>query len=371
MYKTKVCLIQASNQYDVQCNSAIGFGYIKAYAEKVFGDDVTFFCAHNLNEIINFKPDILGISCLSQDFEEGMSLARQAQACGFENIIFGGHHITAFPETLPNEAVLGVIGEGEKTFTEILDRFISLGNLSASTLSSIKGIVYRDNEGKIIKTPCRDEIENLDDLPMPDRYFGMVQGQSPYIFSSRGCPYRCSFCASSRYWKGVRYHSAKRVVEEIEDILEKFPNIPRIMFYDDLLAGDKKRLKEIVDIIEEKEINKRVKFGGSVRANLVNDELCILLKRAGFEFITFGAESGSEKILKKLKNDSCGVDINQRALDTLNKHGLACGLGFVVGHYDEKIEDILDTYNFILNAYSERKISSHEINILTPMPGTE
>jgi radical SAM superfamily enzyme YgiQ (UPF0313 family) len=330
---------------------------------------VEFRLARGVQEAIGFNPHILGISCFSQDFDDAVKICNQARA-SVPYIIFGGFHITAFPQTLPENADIGVIGEGEITFGEILSLLAEKGEINMKDLSGIQGIVYWDEDGNFIVNPPRQAVKDLDLLPEPDKRFGLSEGQWPYLFTSRGCPYKCSFCASSRYWQGVRYHSAQRVVGEIENILSQFPNIKNVQFQDDLFIANRKRFREIVEIVYSKGLSDRVGFSSQVRANLVNDEFCGMLRKMNLRSVAFGAESGSEDILKKLKDKNSSVSINQRALDSLKRHEISCTCGFVLGHYEETEEDLIKTYNFILDNYASGNLAGHDITVLTPMPGT-
>ncbi len=365
----KICFIQATNPVDVHWSPPIGFGYIKAYCEKLFPDQLHFHLAQNVEEAIAYRPDVLGITCISQDFEDGVKLSDAAKTAGVPIVVWGGHHITAFPLTLPESADIGVIGEGEITFSEIVTVLVDKGRVRTSELAGIEGIVYRDGD-ELRTNARRANLACLDDLPIPDRSFGLKDGQQPYIFSSRGCPFKCSFCASSTYWDNVRYHSAERVVDEIAGIMRKFPGMREIAFWDDLVAGDRKRLEDMIELLDERGILKQIRFSGSIRASLVDEELCRMLVWAGFTGAGFGAESGSERILKILKDKRSSVATNQRALDMFKKFDLPTACGFVLGHPEETEEDVLETYNFILDNYASGKLVCHEVTILTPMPGT-
>ena len=366
----KICFMQATNPVDVRWHPTLAFGYLKAYTEHLFPYRFEYQIARTMQEAVNFSPHILAITSTSQDFEEALRICAEAKAASIPVVILGGFHITAFPETLPLPADAGVLGEGEVTFCEIVDLYLRNGFLSPKELSKIQGVVYRGEDSRLILNPPRPLIRNLDDIPLPDRLFGRMGDQQPYLFTSRGCPYHCSFCASSRYWPGVRYHSAERVIEELKAILHWFPSITNISIWDDLFAADRNRLRRVAEIFESSGLRWKIRLGSSVRASLVNDELCALLHRLNYTTIGFGAESGSDPILKKLKDEHCSVAENQRALDTAYRNGLTSACAFVLGHYDETEEDLLKTYNFILENYAAGKLAKHEMTILMPMPGT-
>ena len=367
----RICFIQATNEVDVHWHAPLSFSYLNGYVRRLNPGTIESSVAANIADALKWKPDILAISSLSQDFGEAVRIADLAKHAGVPAVLLGGFHITAFPETLPASVDAGVLGEGEVTFGEIVTAFMTSGGLPARELADIAGLVYRDEEGKLQISAPRPLVEDLDTLPMPDRKFGLGRNQNPYLFTSRGCPYKCYFCASSKYWSKVRFHSAERVIAEIEGILAEFPGTTEIGFWDDLMVANRKRLREIVRLLEEKGLSRRLRFSAAVRANLLDEELCGLLLRANLTSVGFGAESGSDRILMKLKDKNCTVAANQRALDIAAKHGLRSSCGFVLGHHEETEEDVLLTYKFILDNYAAGKLMSHEITILTPMPGTE
>ncbi len=277
---------------------------------------------------------------MSQDFDTARELANAARDAGVSFVILGGQHITAFPETLPAEVDLGVLREGEVTFAEILRLLDREGQLAPKSLSDIEGIVYRDQEGKAISTSPRPILPSLDDLPFPDRDFGRLDGQKPYLFSSRGCPYQCNFCASSQYWDKTRFHGPERVMKEVKDFLIDYPRIKSVGFWDDLFAVNRKRVHSISDTIVQLGLQKKVSFSTSMRADIVDDELCDLLTRMNLKRVGIGAESGSDRVLKKLKNPYSSVEKNQNALDIMARHKMRPGAGFIFGHYEETEEDV-------------------------------
>jgi len=330
----RVSFILATNPVDVQWSAPLAFGYLKAAAP-----DHDYSVARSLADIKEQSPDVLGISCMSQDFDEAVAISDYAKSMGVPYIVFGGHHITAFPETLPKSADLAITGEGEWKWAGFLGH----------------------GDPDILPTHYRGRPPTIDDLPMPDRTFGMAEGQTPYLFTSRGCPYKCSFCCSTAYWDKARFHSAARVVREVESM-----EVGHIGIWDDLFMAKKSRIKEIAN---------RVKgtgrtFSAAAKSDLLDDSMCQTMKAMGLTRVGIGAESGSERILKKLKTSDCSVAANQAALDNMKRYDIKASAGIVFGHWEETEADIHKTYRWIMKNYAEGKLMGHEANILTPMPGT-
>jgi radical SAM superfamily enzyme YgiQ (UPF0313 family) len=145
---------------------------------------------------------------------------------------------------------------------------------------------------------------------------------------------------------------------------------PMINIYDDLFVADKRRFTEIVRLLESKGIIDKVSFGFSVRSNMVDDFLCEQIRKFRSVGVCFGAESGSDRILK-LMNKGTTVGINQRALDTLHKYGIQANCSFIVGWPTETEEEVRSTYDFITrNAVDGKHPKVAVVNILMPMPGT-
>jgi len=362
----RIGFIVASNEIDVHWYRPLSYGYLKAYLDKHLNSAAEICFLDNMEGFEKF--DIIGISSTSQDFARAKGIARHIKDKNKEIItIIGGHHITYLPETLSDEFDIGVIGEGEETFFDIIRCFMkSRMHPKFNDLKKIQGIVFRE-DGKMTRTPKRELINPLDKIPFPYR----SKESDPYLCSSRGCPYKCTFCSSATFWEKTRFFSPEYVVREIELILEQFPKTRNISIWDDLFIGDVARFKKIVELLENKGINKRVGFTLPVRGNLVNGELCKDLKRMNVIGVSFGAESGSNRVLEIL-GKRMTVEMNQKAIDTVYEYGIPVGCSFIVGTPTETEDDVRDTYEFILKNIVDGKLSPRcSVNILMPMPGTE
>jgi radical SAM superfamily enzyme YgiQ (UPF0313 family) len=153
--------------------------------------------------------------------------------------------------------------------------------------------------------------------------------------------------------------------------MELFPDIGYITIWDDLFIANKARFKQFIELVEKKGLNDKLGFAFSVRANLVDDELCKDLKRINVKATSFGAESGSDRILKLLKKGTT-VAINQRAIDILHKHDISVICSFIAGTPSETENEVRSTYEFILKNITDGKLSPQcAVNILMPMPGTD
>jgi len=362
----------------------LGIGYIASYLREYLGlRDIAVIDGAKgenvLEKIELLKPDIAGISSSSLEFANAIQYGFEIKNRFDIPTVIGGPHISALPSTLPTGFDIGVIGEGEQTMLELMELHNDEGEFDKKKLRGINGIAFHDGGGVTITEP-RELIEPLDKIPYPaldlyrmeDYYLNerdhMIGGfgRGVSMMTSRGCTYRCVFCGSSHFWKRVRYHSAERVVNEIEHLVERY-RVDCINIFDDLFIFSKKRLEEIVRLLKEKGTNEKVKFVCQVRANLVSDEICRLLNDMGVVHLGFGLETGSESVLRYLKSGKISVEDGQRALRIAKKHGLHTSSGFMLGSPNETLDDLWLTYEFILG----NPLTYGLIYITTPLPGTE
>lgn len=307
-----------------------------------------------------FDPDIVAITAVSQNYERAKKYALLAKEYG-KPVIVGGVHISSLPETLTEKIDIGILGEGEQTFYEIIKVLSKSESFDKKLIETIPGICYHEN-GRLIITGKRDLLTE-NEIPHPFRDLTGYR-EHDYIFSSRGCPYRCRFCASSRYWGKIRWLSPEFVVEEICEMLDN--GVKMISFYDDLFIANKTRLKKIADLIDQKGINKKIKFTCSARANLIDENTISYLKKMNVVSVGLGLESGNQRILNYLKGDTVTLEDNTRAVSLLNQAGIQANASFIIGSPDETVDEMLDTYHFIKN----NGLSFVDVYILTPYPGT-
>ncbi len=192
----------------------LGLAYLTGSLRTFFGQetfDIKIVNTHVEKEIEAYKPDIIGIKSVSQNYNIAKRYAAFAKKKNIP-VIVGGVHITALPDTLTSDMDTGCIGEGEITIIDIMELFLKKGFLEREGLKKIRGIVYHDSSGILQRTHLREPISELDTIPMAAKDLLKIQPHS-YLFTSRGCPYRCIFCSSSVYWDKIRYFSAERVVK--------------------------------------------------------------------------------------------------------------------------------------------------------------
>jgi radical SAM superfamily enzyme YgiQ (UPF0313 family) len=311
------------------------------------------------------KPDIVGISTVTENMNVALEWAEKIKNAIGVPLFIGGDHISALPHTLDPIFDAGIIGEGEETFLELI-RLIKSSKNWSEKLGEISGISYHSPDKQVVITPARPLITPIETIPFPKRE-KHLWGGFVYCFTSRGCPYRCTFCSPTVIWKKYRVFPAEYVIGELDEIFDTF-NPYYIHFFDDLFIGDRERVKRLKTLIRQRGYNKRAVFGGHIRADLMDDEMCENLRLMNFNSGAFGAESGSDKILQFLKCGSSTVEMNQKAIDICYKWGIQMNLSFIIGSPNETEEDLNKTIAFIEK--NKKKFNGIEVFILLPYPGT-
>lgn len=357
--------------------------YLKHYINKDIEIEILDQNVENIykriKKFVKNKPDLIGVSSVTQNFEEAkrfMSLSRKQLDVP---IILGGVHVSTMPSSLPQYVDVGVIGEGEETFLELVN--ILLKNDELISLDDVKGICFYKDD-KLIINEKRPLIDPLDKIPIPDRtYLNMdyylkkasvvpfQTGRNTHIITSRGCPFSCAFCSTAVFWGKPRVLPVERVIDEIEYLVSKY-NVNIIHVFDDLFLINKKRFFEVVNKIEEEGINKKVKFMCLVRADSLNDKVMEALRKMNVVCVGIGLESGSDKVLSYLKNKTITVEQNRRTIKYCKDYGITCMGSFMIGNPTETKEDLNQTLNLIKeNQYNP--YFSALTYISTPLPGTQ
>ena len=314
------------------------------------------------------KPDLVGITSLTGPaILDGVLVSRLAREAGAQ-VIWGGTHASLLPEqTLKNPHIdFVVINEGEETFRELIAAVEEHRGYQ-----DVLGLAYKHN-GEIKINPQRPFIPNLDALPMPawnlvpvERYIYRYTGarRKLVMVTSRGCLFRCSFCYVMDFHKRkYRGRSAGRIHEEI-DYLRKNYGIDGVRFDDDLFVLDRPRLREYCDWIHKKDLS--LTWESNCRADQVNPDFINTIQRGKCQRLTFGLESGSDRILKFLEKD-LRVEQIRRAFELLNRTGIMTGAAFLVGIPTETRQDVEQT---VALAKSIRASHTHFYPYV-PFPGS-
>lgn len=296
-------------------------------------------------------PSIVFTGSVTATHKTALQILEQAKELD-NNIItvIGGPHPSNAPESCFPMADYVVLNEGEETTVELVNYLLKHTN---NNLNSIKGLAFISNN-IVIKTEKRSFIKNLDALPLPAYHLLPMDAYKSYgwldlgrkfssMITSRGCPFRCSFCASSKNFEHLwRSRSAKHVFEEMRLLYEKY-NIRHIYFQDDEFCVNPLRVKELCKLI--KEYNMDIYWECLARVVSVNDDLLREMASAGCKSIVYGIEVGYEDGWKKL-GKPINKDMCRKAIALTKKHGIIVKASFVTGFPWESAHEIKQTIRF-------------------------
>lgn len=343
----------------------IGLYYIGALL-KENQYDVEILNWHNINKTSHKieetfkekKPDVIGFSIVHANRWGGIDIAKIAKRILPEvKIVFGGIGTTFLWEHLLThfkEIDFAVLGEGEYSFFNLV-QCIEKGDYEG--IKEIKGIAFRSN-GKVVRTGNAEVIQDLDRLSMPSKYF-----EFQHLSSSRGCPANCAFCGSPRFWgRKVRFHSPEYFVEQLELLYRK--GITFFYVSDDTFTMRSDRVIQICKKIIEKDL--KITWFAISRVNFVDEEMLYWMRKAGCIQISYGVESGSEKI-RNVLNKNIKDDEIKRAFALTTKYGILSRAYFIYGSPGEDWETIQETIDLI----HEIKPLSAIFYILDIFPGTD
>lgn len=357
-------------------NPPLGLLYIASYIQKYSNHEISIIDSqverldyHSLKaSIVSEKPDIVGITAMTMTLIDVIKTARIVKEVNDAiRIVLGGPHVNLFPnETIRIESIdYLVLGEGEEAFND-LTKAIDLN----CEMEKIPGIVFKKN-GQVINTGARPNIKNLDGLPFPARRLVPYEKYSSLlfkgnavttVFTSRGCPFRCSFCDRPHLGKVFRARSAQNVADELEACVQV--GIHKFLFYDDTFTVNRKRVIDICKEIVKRRLN--ISWDIRARVDTVDEEMIMHLKKAGCQGIHYGIEAGTEKVLKIL-NKGISIDHARKVFSLTRKYKIPILAYFMIGNPKETLDDIHTTFKVMKSL----KPDYVHITILTPFPGTK
>lgn len=342
-----------------------GILYIAAVLEKA-GHQVQIY---DINvdrrrppDFASFNPGIIGFSVLS-----GPNIA-DAIAGSLEfkkimpqaKIVWGNVHPSLLPaQTLAEPYIDYVaIGPGEYTLLELI-RHLEGDKIK---LAEIKGLAYKE-DGHIKVNEARPFIKNLDELPDPAWHLIDVKEYWDITLNtSRGCPYRCTFCYNRAFYQGYRGDlSAERVVAQIEHLKGRY-GAKKLKFYEDNFTANRKRLRRLCRLLIERKV--KIKWDCETRAGLDEEDIA-LMARAGCVMAGLGLESASPRILEFLHKGTTVADI-EKTFWLLVKHKILPRLYLIGGLPTETIEDFKLTQRLI----KRLDTPPYQYMMYLPYPGT-
>lgn len=320
--------------------------------------NLSLFAWPDVEDIVeHLNGDVFGLASFTvnrRGVDAVSRLIRRAHPTA--HITIGGPHATALPaEMLNHYSAIDsvVVGEGEKTLAELLQRLES-----GPSIVGMPGLACRHN-GDIQIGPPRPRIDNLDSLPNP-----LGTYPSPIIMTSRGCPNRCSFCASHVVWgHALRFHSAPYVLDLLETAVCRH-GFSRIAIKDDTFTANKRRVLEICRGIKKRGL--RFVWSCDTRADALDEPLLIAMRQAGCQKLCLGVESGSPDILKNINKRTTPALI-LRATRLAQRFGFDIRYYMMLGNNGETKATLQQSLDFL----EEAKPNEFTFSLLAGFPGTD
>jgi magnesium-protoporphyrin IX monomethyl ester (oxidative) cyclase len=367
-----ICPMEPLNlMYMASCLRDRGFavGIMDAFALGYTEDEL-------ISEIRRLQPRIVGFSVVTSQASVFIKVAKKIKK-EFPDIflVIGNVHASIFHEYFLKNKLCDLVvhDEGERTISLVTEAVIN-----KRPLEDIKGISYLTPEGKVVKTLPAPLIQNLDELPQPawdlvymedykmQFYVYPLAGRSRYfaqLITSRGCPFRCKFC-SVHFNRQVRFMSGDRVIKDIKTLYYQY-GVRFIMFHDSNFMFNRSRLMDICQRIIKEGI--KISWGCEGRVDFVvnNPDILAVMKRAGCKIISYGIESGDQKVL-----DSCnkGTTLEQikKAVKLTKKSGIRSFGLFILGLPEDNAYTCRKTIDFARSL----PLDLAQFSIFVPFPGS-
>lgn len=359
----------------------LGIAYLAAVCRNaghevdIYHQDVYHWPESHLLDLLNREwYDVIGIGVIG-GYYQYRKLLKLSEAINRAKhrpyFILGGHGPAPDPAYFmkKTQADVVVIGEGELTVVELLDAL-----KHKRELSSVQGIAFMQ-DGKCIRTPRRELIQNIDEIPFPawdmfpiDHYALLREpniknsDRCMLVLSGRGCTFTCNFCY--RLDEGHRARSSENIIEEIQ-ILKKDYHISYIDFQDELLMNSVRRTIELCESFIKAKLN--VKWICNGRLNYAKPEVVRLMKEAGCVFINYGIESMDEKALRAMNKALTIKQIIAGIENTLAAE-ISPGFNIIFGNIGETAESLRLGVEFLLKYDDHAQMRT--IRPVTPYPGS-
>ncbi len=330
----------------------MGLGYLASYSRSIHDDlEITILdtrVATKKETKLFFKTpfDLIGITVLSPVYDEVINIFNLIKETKRDcKICLGGPYVTTIMEEIFNltSADFAVYGEGEITFSELISHLKGCKNIE-----DIPGLMYKLKSGKIITNKPRAQISDLNELPFPAYdLFHMNRYPIHRIATSRGCPYRCSFCNSTSIWQNNwRKRNPVNVVKEIE-FLQKNYRKKTFCFSDNSFNIDMERVDQFCELIIKKKI--KILWSTPVRIEKINQELANKMKQAGCYNVGIGIESANNKILNKIGKQITIEEITE-GIQIYKKAGIEVLGQFVIGSPGDTLKTVKESLTYAKNS---------------------
>ncbi len=323
------------------------------------------------------EPDYVCFSTTTSSFPDAVRLAHNVkQARPGIRCVFGGVHLSALREQLLERYPIidfGVVGEGEETLRELVES-------DGRSLGGIEGLIHRQG-GRVVFNGFREQLIDMDSLPFPsyeklhgfpDSYrlpiFSYPKAPNTTIITSRGCPYSCSYCDRSVFRRSYRSNSPDYMLRYLRYLHQRF-SIRHVNIYDDTFTLRRQRVLDFCRIKIESGL--RMTFNCAARAEQLDREMLLQLKRAGCWMISLGIETGDPQLLKRHRS-YLHTEEGENPLESIRQKVLLikrCGIRvkglFMLGLPGETEESIEASMRYVFSL----PLDDFNLSKLTPFPG--
>jgi anaerobic magnesium-protoporphyrin IX monomethyl ester cyclase len=356
--------------------------HLEGYDEYILKQDPDIVRNKLTERLKNIDYDIVGVSSMfTYAYKWAHFCCSEVKKINANiPVILGGGYPTVVLKEVMNDKNIDYVveGEGEATLTHLLYELNNKPN-TVSAVKNIGGLIYRNERNEIIHNERTNFIWNLDEIPFPawdlvdlNRYLSTYSGsgtaheyrkKTAIMITERGCPFKCTFCNVFQGWGyKFRSRSAENVLEEIDYLMEN-TDVEEIMFVDDNITINKKRMMELC-----KGLKKRPITWGVINAAafVTNEEMIRAMKDSGCRKFSISVESGSEKVLKDMKKP-VDLEWSKNLINICHDIDLPISVNYVTGMPYETKEDMMKTFKWA----GENKADWMTFSMLVPYVGTE
>ena len=318
----------------------------KGFAVEVF--DATLSTPEAwLIRLRHLRPPVVGLYVNLLTRARVLAMIRQAKAIGAHVVLGGPEPANHAREYLLRGADAVVVGEGERTLEALLPHLARHGN---TRLETIEGLVFLADDQRLVETPARPQIEDLDAQPYPDReaidmasYVDLWRQHhgrgSVSLITARGCPYRCTWCSHAVFGYTHRRRSPENVVAEVEQIVARWA--PDMLWYaDDVFTIHHRWLDRYAALLRTRGLH--LPFETISREDRLNEAVIRTLASMGCYRIWIGAESGSQRILDRMQRRTDAARVVEM-VQLLKRHGIEAGMFIMLGYDGEELADLEET----------------------------
>ncbi|GJM20362.1 MAG: B12-binding domain-containing radical SAM protein [Planctomycetota bacterium] len=325
--------------------------------------------------VLAHKPTVVGFTTTTMSVAKAATVAEDLRRAAPELLLMvGGPHVTALgKETIERLSVfdLGCVGEGEDALLAVL-RHLEAG----TDPRSVPGIVSRADDGSVIENPPSCDEVALAELPdlawdmltdFPEKYHAAATylNKTPFtdLIVSRGCRYRCTFCDNQTFGRSIRALPVDKILANIDRLVNEY-GIKSLFFTDDSLMTLRSDFEAVCRGLIER--NYDLEWSINARTSEIDEEILALMKRAGCWQISYGVESGSWEILKRIKKGA-SPRMQKRALELTAAAGIKSNAYIIIGFPGETKETLAETEEFLRSV----PIDTLRLTYFTPFPNTD